>query len=132
MGESRIESENKREKVQPNNGINLKEGEDESTIKILLVEDNKDIQDYFVSALSDIYSVMRASDGKEGLNIAFESIPDIIISDIMMPNMDGMELCRIIKSDLRTSHIPVVLLTAKDYADDKLEGYKNGADSYLT
>lgn len=132
MGESRLESVNKREKLQPNIGINLKEGEDDSTIKILLVEDNKDIQDYFVSALSDIYSVMRASDGKEGLNIAFESIPDIIISDIMMPNMDGMELCRIIKSDLRTSHIPVVLLTAKDSADDKLEGYKNGADSYLT
>lgn len=106
--------------------------EEEAVVKILIVEDNADILSYFSNALSSSYTVICAKDGVEGLHMAFESTPDIIISDIMMPYMDGIELCRIVKNDLRTSHIPVVLLTAKDSPEDKLEGYKNGADSYLT
>lgn len=100
--------------------------------RILVVEDNADILDYLSSILSDEYDVLTASNGEEGLSVAMSSIPDIIISDIMMPKMDGLEMCRKIKGDINLSHIPVVLLTAKDTLSDKSEGYKVGADSYIT
>ena len=100
--------------------------------RILVVEDNADILDYLSSILSDEYDVLTASNGEEGLSVAMSSIPDIIISDIMMPKMDGREMCRKIKGDINLSHIPVVLLTAKDTLSDKSEGYKVGADSYIT
>lgn len=99
---------------------------------VLVVEDNESIRDYIQSSLDDRFRVLVAEDGKEGLEIARKEIPDIVISDIMMPVMDGIELCRHIKSDISTSHIPVVLLTAKDSIGDKEEGYDSGADSYLT
>lgn len=100
--------------------------------RILVVEDNADIRDYLSSILSDEYEVLTASNGEEGFSVAMNSVPDIIISDIMMPKMDGLEMCRKIKENINLSHIPVVLLTAKDSLSDKSEGYKVGADSYIT
>ena len=99
---------------------------------ILVVEDDADILRYISSALSGKYAVVTATDGRKGYDIALDTIPDMIISDIMMPVMDGIELCRMIKSDIRTSHIPLILLTAKDSLQDKETGYESGADSYLT
>lgn len=96
------------------------------------VEDNRDIREYVRSSFEEMYEVLTAADGKEGWDIAQSQIPNIIISDIMMPVMDGIELCRHIKEDMRTSHIPVILLTAKDTLQDKEEGYAAGADSFIT
>ena len=99
---------------------------------LLVVEDNDDIRQYVVESFDINYHVITASNGKEGLDSALQHIPDIIVSDIMMPIMDGIELCKAIKNDIRTSHIPVILLTAKDALEDKETGYDSGADSYLT
>ena len=99
---------------------------------ILVVEDNDDIREYVASSLSSDYRVLTAKNGKVGLSEALRHIPDVIISDIMMPEMDGIEMCKAVKADVATSHIPVVLLTAKDSLNDKEEGYESGADSYLT
>lgn len=99
---------------------------------VLVVEDNADIREYIRSSFTDIYEVITAKDGKEGWELAQARIPNVIISDIMMPVMDGIELCKRVKEDMRTSHIPVILLTAKDSLQDKEEGYTSGADSYLT
>lgn len=99
---------------------------------LLVVEDNPDIRDYISDSLSDIFEVYTAGDGEEGCRVAFAHIPDIIVSDIMMPGMNGIAFTKIVKEDMRTSHIPVILLTAKDTLQDKEEGYLSGADSYLT
>lgn len=99
---------------------------------VLVVEDNADIRDYIADAFTDLYEVKTASNGKEGLKIATECAPDIVVSDIMMPVMNGIVMCQKLKTDIRTSHIPVILLTAKDSITDKEEGYQAGADSYLT
>ncbi len=99
---------------------------------ILVVEDNAEIQDYIHECFSDSYDVLIAENGKIGLEIAFDRIPDIIISDIMMPVLDGIKMCKSLKEDVRTCHIPVILLTAKDSIQDKTEGYLIGADSYIT
>ena len=104
----------------------------EDAPQILIVEDNDDIRHYMADSLSKTYKVWQAVNGLEGVKTAKDKIPDIIISDIMMPLMDGIELCKEIKNDIYTSHIPVILLTAKDTLQDKEEGYENGADSYLT
>lgn len=99
---------------------------------ILVVEDNADIRDYIADSFTDLYEVKTAANGKEGLQIATECIPDIVVSDIMMPVMNGIMMCQKLKADMRTSHIPVILLTAKDSITDKEEGYQAGSDSYLT
>lgn len=99
---------------------------------ILIIEDNDDIREYIATSFSSNYRIITAANGKEGVKQALKCIPDIIISDIMMPVMDGIELCKTIKEDIRTSHIPIILLTAKDSIQDKEEGYESGADSYLT
>lgn len=99
---------------------------------VLVVEDNADIRDYIRQSFTDLYEVRCAENGEEGLALAFELIPAIVVSDIMMPVMDGVEMMRKLKGDLRTSHIPVILLTAKVNEADRAEGYENGADSYLT
>lgn len=99
---------------------------------LLVVEDHEDICDYIADSFSDSFEVLTAREGREGVELATERIPDLIISDIMMPVMDGMELCKILKEDMRTSHIPIILLTAKDSEQDKTEGYSIGADSYIT
>lgn len=105
---------------------------DENKPLILVVEDNRDISEYIRSSFESIYDVLIANDGKEGWEIASTRIPNIVVSDIMMPVMDGIELCKMIKEDMRTSHIPVILLTAKDTLQDKEEGYAAGADSFIT
>lgn len=101
-------------------------------LTLLAVEDNKDILDYIRTSFADEYDVVTATNGNEGVAAALDHEPDIIVSDIMMPQMDGNEMTRILKSDIRTSHIPIILLTAKDSLSDKEEGYNAGADSYLT
>jgi DNA-binding response OmpR family regulator/anti-sigma regulatory factor (Ser/Thr protein kinase) len=99
---------------------------------ILIIEDNDDIRDYIANSLSGLYEIMVAENGAIGLDLALAHVPDINISDIMMPAMDGYELCKTLKADIRTSHVPVILLTAKDTLQDKAEGYAIGADSYIT
>lgn len=98
---------------------------------LLLVEDNVDVIRYLISCVADEYRVLTADNGKKGLNLAIGQIPDLIISDVMMPIMDGLELCRKIKSDTRTSHIPIILLTAKSDTNSRLEGISQGAEAYL-
>ncbi|MBV6442568.1 MAG: Sensor histidine kinase RcsC [Saprospiraceae bacterium] len=98
---------------------------------LLLVEDNADVVRYISSLLAADYQVYKAENGKEGVKAAFRLVPDIIISDVMMPEMDGFELCRILKTDERTSHIPIILLTAKADHASKIEGLTQGADVYL-
>lgn len=104
---------------------------DESVAKLLIVEDESDSRTFLRHAFNDIYVILEAKNGIEGLNIANKEFPDLIISDVMMPEMDGIELCRKIKSDFNTSHIPVVLLTAKTQSEDKIVGYNTGADGYV-
>lgn len=110
---------------------NPEAGENDKPI-LLVVEDNPDICDYIAESFSDNFEVKTACNGKQGKECALKVIPDIIVSDIMMPVMDGNEMCRELKKDVRTSHIPIILLTAKDSLKDKEEGYSVGADSYLT
>ncbi len=99
---------------------------------LLIVEDNRDICDYIVESFSDEFDVKTAGNGEQGMKQALACIPDIIVSDIMMPGMSGTTMCKNLKEDVRTSHIPIILLTAKDSLQDKEEGYQVGADSYLT
>ncbi|MDR0659025.1 MAG: response regulator, partial [Mediterranea sp.] len=99
---------------------------------LLVVEDNPDICEYIVESFSGNFEVKTAINGKQGKESAFKEIPDIIVSDVMMPIMDGNEMCRELKKDVRTSHIPIILLTAKDSLHDREEGYQVGADSYIT
>ncbi|OAQ38338.1 hybrid sensor histidine kinase/response regulator [Pedobacter psychrophilus] len=99
---------------------------------ILVVDDNLEIKEFIISTLIPFYQIVAASNGKEALELAFEKIPDVIISDVMMPEMDGFELCTELKQDIRTRHIPIVLLTAKSSELNELEGLKTGADVYLT
>jgi signal transduction histidine kinase/DNA-binding response OmpR family regulator/ligand-binding sensor domain-containing protein len=99
---------------------------------VIIVEDNADLRRYMREFMETDYAVHEAKDGKEGYNRAIEIVPDIIISDLMMPNMDGMELCRALKEDVRTSHIPFILLTARAGIESKIEGLETGADDYVT
>jgi len=98
----------------------------------LVVEDNPDVAKYIVSCLAGKYRVSWAPDGKQGIDSAIEIIPDIIISDVMMPEKDGFEVTETLKQDERTSHIPIVLLTARVTDDDRIKGLSHGADAYLT
>ncbi|MGB2870216.1 MAG: ATP-binding protein, partial [Bacteroidota bacterium] len=104
---------------------------DESLPLVLIIEDNVDMRRYIGTRLESNYRLAEAVNGAEGIKIAVDEIPDIIISDVMMPKMDGFEVCRKLKTDERTSHIPVILLTAKAGQDHKIEGLETGADDYL-
>ncbi len=98
---------------------------------ILVVEDNTEVRNYIMSSLQDDYHVVAANDGDSGITQAIDVIPDLVITDLMMPVTDGMTVCRTIKKDERTSHIPVIMLTAKADLESKIEGLESGADDYL-
>jgi signal transduction histidine kinase/ligand-binding sensor domain-containing protein/DNA-binding response OmpR family regulator len=99
--------------------------------KVLVVEDDYEIRKYIKMELLDHYEILEASDGIEGWSIAHKSMPDLIISDIMMPRMDGIQFCKKIKTEISTSHIPVILLTARTSIENRIEGLETGADSYI-
>lgn len=99
--------------------------------QLLVVEDNEDVITYIKSCVNEDYKIEVAYDGQEGIEKAMELIPDIIISDLMMPKKNGFEVCRTLKKDEKTSHIPIILLTAKATQDDKMEGLETGADAYM-
>ncbi|MFA9390364.1 MAG: two-component regulator propeller domain-containing protein [Prolixibacteraceae bacterium] len=99
---------------------------------LLIVEDNAELRAYLASTLSPKYHIVNAIDGFEGLKMARELQPDLILSDISMPRLSGIELCRTIKNEMATSHIPIILLTAKTSTSDKIEGIETGADAYIT
>ena len=98
---------------------------------LLVVEDNDDLRNYIIDLFKDIYNTIEAKDGEEGIAVAREHIPDVIITDIMMPKMDGLELCNTLKEDVATNHIPIVILTALNEEKDLLAGLKNKADDYI-
>ena len=99
---------------------------------VVVVEDNDDLRQFIVNSLSINFKVIDANNGYDGFELAVTSMPDIIISDILMPQMSGTELCRKLKNDIRTSHIPVILLTARTSDENKIEGFNTGADDYIT
>lgn len=111
--------------------IDDKSEDDASKPLVLFVDDNEELRRFIYETLQSAFRLILASDGKEGFQKALEHTPDLVVSDVMMPGMNGIELCRAIKDDQRISHIPVILLTSKSAEDNYLEGYSSGADDYL-
>ena len=117
---------------QPETGSQEKGGGDASKDLMLLVEDNSELRIFLRSIFASEYRIVEAANGMEGLNKALKFLPDIIISDVMMPEKDGIAMTRELRADMTTSHIPIVLLTAKSSIESKLEGLEYGADDYIT
>jgi ABC-type sugar transport system substrate-binding protein/DNA-binding response OmpR family regulator len=124
---ARIETQNL---ASPEPAENVKPDEDAPTV--LIVDDNADIRTYLRSILQSKYSVLEAEDGQRGLELAREQVPDLIVSDVMMLVMNGLEFCQQVKKDIMSSHIPVILLTARALEKHQIEGYESGADAYIT
>ncbi len=99
---------------------------------ILIIEDNDDLREFLRNRLEGIYEILTANDGNDGINKAFDIVPDLIISDIIMPGLSGLKIAETLKNDLRTSHIPIILLTAKTSIEDQIEGMKSYADMFIT
>ncbi|NDV82797.1 substrate-binding domain-containing protein [Bacteroides sp. 51] len=112
--------------------ISEEESYDTTKPVVLVIDDNADIRSYVHSLLHADYSVLEAANGIEGINKAMKYVPDVIISDIMMPGLDGVECCRRLKSELQTCHIPIILLTACSLDEQRIQGYDVGADSYIS
>jgi CheY-like chemotaxis protein len=112
--------------------ISAMDGTPDFKYTVLIVEDNQDVRHYIKSHISRYYHTLEACNGKEAFDLIVEHLPDLVVSDIMMPEMDGVELCRLIKEDIRTGHIPVILLTARISVLQIQEGFENGADEYIT
>ncbi|MCB0307558.1 MAG: response regulator, partial [Calditrichaeota bacterium] len=106
-------------------------GSDGNRPTALIVEDNADVIRYLIFCLEGEYQLEVAQNGREGIDKALDLVPEIIVSDVMMPGIDGYELCDTLKRDIRTSHIPIVLLTAKADKDSRISGLRKGADAYL-
>ena len=120
-----------------NNAVPVEEEEleknyDSSKPSVLIIDDNADIRLYVHGLLHADYAVIEAADGSEGIRKAMKYVPDLIISDVMMPGMDGVECCRRLKGELQTCHIPVILLTACSLDEQRIQGYDGGADSYIS
>lgn len=105
---------------------------DDEMPTILIVDDNEDIRTYLRNILQEHYNILEAEDGAQGFEVAQRQVPDLIVSDVMMPVMSGIEFCQKVKNDMVSSHIPVILLTARAMDEHKIEGYRHGADAYLT
>ncbi|MBI3604725.1 MAG: response regulator [Nitrospirae bacterium] len=118
--------------IKPEQGEEKPESGKKKQYQILIAEDDLQMQNFICSILRKEYSVLMAKNGVEGVQSARAYMPDLIISDVMMPLKDGYQLCREVKADKRTGHIPVILLTAKSEASNKIEGFEHGADEYLT
>lgn len=121
--------EAKRESLRP---FQFSRADKRNVCEILLIEDNEDMRQFMNGQLSKEYRVMEALNGEKGLKMAISKVPDLIITDLMMPKLDGIELCKKLKTDVRTSHVPVIMLTARAGIENKIEGLETGADDYLT
>lgn len=117
--------------LDPQNIIDQTADNNPNKATILIVEDNYDLRQYIKNELISLYSILEAENGKIGFQIAVETMPDLVISDVMMPEMDGLELCSMLKSNIITNHIPVILLTAKVNIEHRIAGIERGADSYI-
>ena len=134
IAKAKVENPNNNILGQVKNSEILEEEHDSKSkteISILIVEDEWDLRHFLKTELAKKYNVLQARNGKEGVETAIKESPDLILSDVMMPEMDGIELCKTIKNDIRVSHIPVVLLTAKTSFETQAEGFKSGADIYI-
>lgn len=125
-----VKEELKEVGVYRNQEIEIENNVDDLPV-LLIVEDNRDMRKYIKTHFINKYTVLEAEDGELGIQLALDSIPDLIISDVMMPKIGGVELCSSLKADLKTNHIPIILLTAKVGDDNELEGLKSGADDYI-
>ncbi|TFH39273.1 MAG: response regulator [Bacteroidia bacterium] len=138
--ESELNSESFKRENNYNKRINaIKKGNEGSNRQqnnadsyVLVVEDNKDLNDFISSSLTETFNVINSSNGKDGLNSAIQKIPDLIVTDIMMPEMDGYEMTRLLKDNDKTRHIPIIMLTAKADKSSIIEGLKCGADDYIS
>ena len=119
--------------TESNLSVELSDDETDKTRKplILIIEDNSDVRNYIIDNLNKDYRVMEAIDGEDGWIKSIENLPELIVSDVMMPKMDGFQFCTRLKTDERTSHIPLIMLTAKATSQDKIAGFETGADDYI-
>jgi DNA-binding response OmpR family regulator len=115
----------------PKKSIKSVKEHSKETPLLLIVEDNRELQDYLVTSFSHDYRILTANNGKEGLEQAIKNVPSVIISDLMMPEMNGIEMCKKLKTDINTSHIPILILTAKAGLENEKEGLETGADEFI-